>query len=96
VAYRISINRWQGEQRLQLELKAIRMHSDSVMLQRGLRNYVAKQISSSTFTLTNSDGQSLQAAIDDNLSLVSNDELAKDSRVSQLLEEAVLGLGLRP
>ena len=57
---------------------------------------MAKQISSSTFTLTNSDGQSLQAAIDDNLSLVSNDELAKDSRVSQLLEEAVLGLGLRP
>ena len=96
VAYRISVNRWQGEQRLQLELKAIRTHSDSVMLQRGLRNYVAKQISSSTFTLTNSDGQSLQAAIDDKLSLVSNDELAKDSRVSQLLEEAVLGLGLRP
>jgi single-stranded-DNA-specific exonuclease len=37
VAYRISVNRWQGEQRLQLELKAIRMHSDSVMLQRGLK-----------------------------------------------------------
>jgi single-stranded-DNA-specific exonuclease len=96
VAYRVSLNRWQGEQRLQLELKAIRIHSDSVMLQRGPRNYVAKQISSSEFTLTNSDGRSLQAAINDDNSLVSNDELANDARVSQLLEEAVLGLGLRP
>ena len=96
VAYRISINRWQGEQRLQLEMKAIRLHSDSVMLQRGLRNYVAKQTSTSGFTLTNCAGRSLQAKIDENNVLFSNDELAKDARVNQLLEEAVLGLGLRP
>ena len=96
VAYRISVNRWQGEQRLQLEMKAIRLHSDSVMLQRGLRNYVAKQTSTSGFTLTNCDGRSLQAKIDENNLLFSNDELAKDARVNQLLEEAVLGLGLRP
>ena len=79
-----------------MELKAIRIHSDSVILRRGPRNYVAKQISSSEFTLTNSDGRSLQAAINDDNSLVSNDEIANDVRVSQLLEEAVLGLGLRP
>ena len=96
VAYRISVNRWQGEQRLQLEMKAIRLHSDSVMLQRGLRNYVAKQTSTSGFTLTNCDGRSLLAKIDENNVLFSNDELAKDARVNQLLEEAVLGLGLRP
>jgi len=96
VAYRISVNRWQGEQRLQLEMKAIRLHSDSVMLQRGLRNYVAKRTSTSGFTLTNCDGRSLQAEIDENHVLSSNDELAKDARVNQLLEEAVLGLGLRP
>ncbi|MDA7433572.1 single-stranded-DNA-specific exonuclease RecJ [Synechococcus sp. AH-601-P18] len=96
LAYRISVNRWQGEQRLQLEMKAIRLHSDSVMLQRGLRNYVAKQTSTSGFTLTNCDGRSLQAKIDKNNALFSNDELAKDARVNQLLEEAVLGLGLRP
>ena len=96
VAYRISVNRWQGEQRLQLEMKAIRLHSDSVMLQRGLRNYVAKKTSASGFTLTNCDGRSLQAKIDENNVLFSNDELAKDARVNQLLEEAVLGLGLRP
>ena len=96
VAYRISVNRWQGEQRLQLEMKAIRLHSDSVMLQRGLKNYVAKQTSTSGFTLTNCDGRSLQAKIDENNVLFSNDELAKDARVNQLLEEAVLGLGLRP
>ena len=96
VAYRISVNRWQGEQRLQLEMKAIRLHSDSVMLQRGLKNYVAKQTSTSGFTLTNCDGRSLQAKIDENQVLFSNDELAKDARVNQLLEEAVLGLGLRP
>tara|TARA_B100001173_G_scaffold273412_1_gene252448 strand:- start:124 stop:1980 length:1857 start_codon:yes stop_codon:yes gene_type:complete len=96
VAYHINLNRWQGEQRLQLEMKAIRLHSGSVILQRGLRNYVAKRTSTSGFTLTNCDGQSLQAEIDENHVLVSNDELAKDARVSQLLEEAVLGLGLRP
>ena len=96
VAYRISVNRWQGEQRLQLEMKAIRLHSDSVMLQRGLRNYVAKQTSTSGFTLTNCDGRSLQAKIDENNLVFSNDELAKDARVNRLLEEAVLGLGLRP
>ena len=96
VAYRISVNRWQGEQRLQLEMKAIRLHSDSVMLQRGLRNYVAKKTSASGFTLTNCDGRSLQAKIDENNVLFSNDELAKDARVNQLLEKAVLGLGLRP
>ena len=66
------------------------------MLQRGLRNYVAKQTSTSGFTLTHCDGRSLQAKIDKNNALFSNDELAKDARVNQLLEEAVLGLGLRP
>ena len=96
VAYRISVNRWQGEQRLQLELKAIRVHSDAVVLQRGRRKYVAKQISSSEFILTNSDGLTLQAAINESQSIVSNDALANDARVIQLLEEAVLGLGLRP
>ena len=96
VAYRFSVNRGQGEQRLQLELKAIRVHSDAVMLQRGRRKYVAKQISSSEFILTNSDGLTVQAAIDNGDSIVSNDALAKDARVIQLLEEAVLGLGLRP
>ena len=85
VAYRISVNRWQGEQRLQLEMKAIRLHSDSVMLQRGLKNYVAKRTSTSGFALTNCDGRSLQAEIDENHVLSSNDELAKDARVNQLL-----------
>ena len=96
VAYRISVNRWQGEQRLQLELKAIRHSSDAVMLQRGLKTYVAQQVSTSGFTLTNSEGLSLQAEIDPNSCLVCNDDLAKDERVNQLLEDAVLSLGLRP
>ena len=96
MAYRISVNRWQGEQRLQLELKAIRHSSDAVMLQRGLKTYVAQQVSTSGFTLTNSEGLSLQAEIDPNSCLVCNDDLAKDERVNQLLEDAVLSLGLRP
>ena len=42
MAYSISINRWQGEQRLQLELKAIRAHTELVLIDRGTRQYTAQ------------------------------------------------------
>ena len=46
--------------------------------------------------LTNGDGETLQASIEQEESLTSDDDLARDQRVIQLLEEACLGLGLRP
>ena len=96
VAYSISINRWQGEQRLQLELKAIRAHSELVLIDRGTRQYTARWTQSSGLTLTNGDGETLQASIKQEESLTSDNDLARDQRVIQLLEEACLGLGLRP
>ena len=96
VAYSISINRWQGEQRLQLELKAIRTHTELVLIDRGSRQYTARWTEDSGLMLTNGEGETLQACIQQERSLTSNDDLARDQRVIQLIEEACLGLGLRP
>ena len=96
MAYSISVNRWQGEQRLQLELKAIRAHTELVMIDRGTRKYTARWTESSGLTLTNGVGETLQASIEQEESLTSDDDLARDQRVIQLIEEACLGLGLRP
>lgn len=96
VAYSISINRWQGEQRLQLELKAIRAHTELVLIDRGSRQYTAQLTETSGLKLTNGEGETLQASIQQEQSLTSNNDLARDQRVIQLIEEACLGLGLRP
>ena len=96
MAYSISINRWQGEQRLQLELKAIRTHTDLVLIDRGSRQYTARWTETSGLMLTNGEGETLQASIQQEKSLTSDNDLARDQRVIQLMEEACLGLGLRP
>ena len=96
VAYSISINRWQGEQRLQLELKAIRAHTELVLIDRGTRQYTAQLTETSGLKLTNGEGETLQASIQQEQSLTSDNDLARDQRVIQLIEEACLGLGLRP
>ena len=96
VAYSISINRWQGEQRLQLELKAIRAHTELVLIDRGSRQYTAQLTETSGVKLTNGEGETLQARIQQEQSLTSDNDLARDQRVIQLIEEACLGLGLRP
>ncbi len=59
VAYSISINRWQGEQRLQLELKAIRAHTELVLIDRGTRQYTAQLTETSGLKLTNGEGETL-------------------------------------
>ena len=92
----ISINHWQGEQRLQLELKAIRTHTELVLIDRGSRQYTARWTEPSGLMLTNGEGETLRASIQQEKSLTSNDDLARDQRVIQLIEEACLGLGLRP
>ena len=96
MAYSIVINRWQGEQRLQLELKAIRAHTELVLIDRGTRQYTAELTETSGLKLTNREGETLQASIQQEQSLTSDDALARDQRVIQLIEEACLGLGLRP
>ena len=96
VAFSISMNRWQGEQRLQLELKAIRAHTELVLINRGTRQYTARWSETSGLMLTNREGETLQARLKQEESLTSDDDLARDKRVIQLMEEACLGLGLRP
>ena len=84
------------EQRLQLELKAIRAHTELVLINRGTRQYTARWTETSGLMLTNREGETLQARLKQEESLTSDDDLARDKRVIQLMEEACLGLGLRP
>ena len=67
-----------------------------MLIDRGTRQYTARWNEMSGLTLTNGDGKTLQAKIEQEKSLTSDDDLARDTRVVQLMEEACLGLGLRP
>ena len=96
VAYTISINRWQGEKRLQLEIKALRSHSETVLIERGERTYIASRMQDESLVVVNSEGRRLVADLQQEQSLTSKDDLVRDERVIQLMEEACLGLGLRP
>jgi single-stranded-DNA-specific exonuclease len=96
VAFQIGVNRWQGENRLQLDVKAMRQHSTSVVLQRGQQNYVAHRLGSSGLKLRNRDGEELEAQLMSDGQLTCKDAKGNHPQVRQLLEEACLGLGLRP
>lgn len=96
VAYRIVLNRWKGEKRLQLEVKALRSHTEQVILVRGDRLYGARQNSSDGLCLSNSAGDRLNAVFPLEESVNCDDPLAKERTVVKLLEEAALALGLRP
>jgi len=99
VAYELKLNVWRGERRLQLELKAIREHTDTVRLSCGERSYLASSKSGAdnavAFGLTNDDGDRLEASISRDQTLSCKDERASHSRIQTLLEEAALALGLR-
>ena len=96
VAFQIGMNRWQGEDRLQLDVKALRQHSSSVALQRGQQTYLAQRLGPSGLKLRNGEGDELEAQLINNGQLVCSDRRANHPQVRQLLEEACLGLGLRP
>ena len=96
VAFTIGMNRWKGETRLQLELKALRQHSECIDLVRGDHRYNARRVSETGLAVRNDEGQEICAEIKPGSSLVSSDPLARHPMVLQLLEEASLGLGLRP
>ena len=96
VAFQIGLNRWQGEKRLQLDVKALRQYCSSVALHRGQRHYFAKRLGSAGLTLRNGDGDELEAQLMDDGQLSCNDKKGEHPQVRHLLEEACLGLGLRP
>lgn len=99
VAYELKRNVWRGERRLQLELKALREHTDNVRLSLGSLSYLAcrkpADNSSTRFYVTNAGGDTLVAEIDHNQKLVCQDQRASDSRIQSLLMEASLALGLQ-
>ena len=94
VAFTIGMNRWKGESRLQLELKALRQHSECIDLVRGDRQCPSRLRNG--LAVRNDEGQEICAEISPGSNLVSSDPLARHPMVLQLLEEASLGLGLRP
>ena len=99
VAYELKLNVWRGERRIQLELKAIREHTECVKLSCGERSYMASSKVDAdeaiVFGLTNADGDRLEASIFKDQTLSCKDERASHSRIQTLLEEAALALGLR-
>ena len=101
VAYELKCNVWRGERRLQLELRAIREHTDRVKLCFGTQSYIANRklsgdsSESTMFSVTNPDGDCLEAEIDSRQMLLCRDRRATHSGVQTLLEEASLALGLR-
>ena len=99
VAYELKLNVWRGERRLQLELKAIREHLETVKLSCGERSYLASRTlgadNAIAFGLTNAEGDRLEASITMDQTLKCKDQRASHSRIQTLLEEAALALGLR-
>jgi single-stranded-DNA-specific exonuclease len=99
VAYELKLNVWRGERRLQLELKSIREHTDTVRLSCGERSYLASRKlgddNAVTFGLTNAGGDHLDASITKDQTVSCKDQRASHSRIQTLLEEAALALGLR-
>ena len=96
VAFTIGINRWKGETRLQLELKALRQHTECIDLVRGENRYSARRTSDAGLIVRNDGGEEICAEIKSGSTLSSTNPLASHPMVLQLLEEASLGLGLRP
>ena len=96
MAFNIGINRWKGETRLQLVLKALRQHTERIDLMRGDHRYNARLVSDAGLIVRNDEGQEICAEIRPGSTLISSNPLASHPMVHQLLEEASLGLGLRP
>ena len=99
VAFELKRNVWRGERRLQLELKALREHTDNVRLKLGSRSYLAchkpDKNSTTSFHVINASGDTLVAEIDHNQNLVCKDQRLSDFRIQSLLQGASLALGLQ-
>ena len=95
LAFRITENSWKGERRLQLEIKAIRQHSPRVSLRYGKRDYVAERSSDDGILIRNSAGETLQAT-GTSTDREGGDQRFRHPSVMHLVDQACLGLGLRP
>ncbi len=94
VAFELKRNRWQGEERLQLEMKALRRHCSQLNLHCNGRVYAAQRGDNQEVVLTNPEGQRIKARVNAKGRLKSKDKGADHPYVVSLLAEAALGLGL--
>ena len=96
VAFRISLNRWQGEAKLQLEIQALREHHACLDLHRGLGVYRCTSPHGSTVEIRNPSGERLSGLVNSNGVFESEDNRARHPYVAGLIQDACIGLGLLP
>ena len=96
VTYTVTQNHWRGETRFQLEIQALRPHHEAMELQRSHGSYRVQRIDSKSLKLINPDGDSLVTHVNREGELESDDSRASHPYVASLLQEACIGLGLRP
>ena len=96
VAFRISLNRWQGEAKLQLEVQALREHHSCLDLQRGISVYRCTSPAAATVEIHNPSGERLAGQINSNGVFESEDTRARHPYVADLIRDACIGLGLLP
>ena len=96
VIFRLTLNRWQGEERLQLEVVALREHFSSMVLQRGNQLYTCRRHGDRGMELVNQAGDRLKVNCLDNGVLESDDIRSSHAYVAGLLQDAAIGLGLHP
>ena len=94
--YTVTQNHWRGETRFQLEIQALRPHHEAMELQRSRGCYRVQRIDSKSLKLINPDGESLVSRVNREGELESDDSRASHPYVAALLQEACIGLGLRP
>ena len=96
VAFHLRLNRWQGREQLQLELRGLRAStSDTVVLQRQQRQYWARR-DGERLVIRNAEGEELSArpgfeAATDN---PDDDPRSQHPYVRSLFQEAAMAMGL--
>ena len=97
VAHRISLNRWQGEETLQLEIEALREHHTCTDLHRGPNVYrCMRRHQESTVDIWNPAGECLSGSVNSDGVFETDDIRAKHPYVADLIRDACIGLGLTP
>ncbi len=96
VAFRININRWQGEETLQLEIQALREHHATLDLHRSKGIYRCRRQEGNAVEISNPSGESLSGSVNRQGVVQSEDNRARHPYVAELIRDACIGLGLIP
>ncbi|KZR81355.1 Single-stranded-DNA-specific exonuclease RecJ [Prochlorococcus marinus str. MIT 1342] len=96
VAFRINMNHWQGEDRLQMEVVALRAYCPEINLHRKDKTYRCLIDKEGQMVLVNPKGEVLKAILSSNGKLKCTDSRARHPYIHNLIEEGLIGLGLRP